>query len=142
MNRHLARIIVLQTLAQWDFNKFYFQEEDDNLLKFLAINLDEHQEKLSDLEFPQKLLLGIKENLLTIDQTIQKFAPTWPIERITIIDRNILRLGIYELTFDKNMPPKVVINEAIELAKIFGGSESPKFINGVLGSIYETIKEN
>lgn len=137
MDRHLARTVVLQTLAQWDFNKFYFQEEDDNLLKFFKINLDEHQEKLSDLKFPQKLLLGIKKNLSTIDQTIQKFAPTWPIERITIIDRNILRLGIYELIFDKNTPPKVVINEAIELAKIFGGSESPKFINGVLGSIYE-----
>ena len=70
-----------------------------------------------------------------------KTAPEWPLEQITVIDRNILRLGIYELLFAKEVPPKVAINEAVELGKAFGGESSGKFINGVLGTLYKQLPE-
>lgn len=131
-NRHLARTIVLQSLYNWDFN-----QRKDNLETILEETKKEFAPNFDDKNFSKELILAIKENLLKIDKIITEYAPEWPIEQITIVDRNVLRIGIYELVFNKDMPAKVAINEAIELAKTFGGASSGKFINGVLGSIYK-----
>ncbi|MCS7207074.1 MAG: transcription antitermination factor NusB [Dehalococcoidia bacterium] len=87
--------------------------------------------------FAQRLLLGTLEHLPSIDQTIQRCAPAWPVPQLATVDRNLLRLAIYELTADMQTPPKVVINEAVELAKVYGGDSSPRFVNGVLGCVVE-----
>ena len=84
---------------------------------------------------------GKRKNVAEIDQLITQYAPEWPIEQITVIDRNILRLGIYELKYDSTVPDKVAINEAIELAKSFGGESSGRFVNGVLGTVYKEIEK-
>jgi len=131
-NRHLARTIVLQSLYNWDFN-----QRKDNLEQILTETKKEFAPNFDDKNFSEDLILAIKENIEKIDKIITEYAPEWPIEQITIVDRNVLRIGIYELVFNKDMPAKVAINEAIELAKTFGGASSGKFINGVLGSIYK-----
>lgn len=138
--RHLVRTIVLQSLYEWDF---YNKKTD--LIKILERNLKEFGPGIDEPDFAWRLLKGVVTNLKKIDDYIKKYAPEWPLEKISLIDRNILRLGIYELIFmDKNeVPPKVAINEAIEIAKNFGGLNSSKFVNGVLGSVYkEIIKED
>lgn len=138
--RHLVRTIVLQSLYEWDF---YNKKAD--LIKILERNLKEFGPGIDEPDFAWRLLKGVVTNLKKIDDYIKKYAPEWPLEKISLIDRNILRLGIYELIFmDKNeVPPKVAINEAIEIAKNFGGLNSSKFVNGVLGSVYkEIIKED
>jgi N utilization substance protein B len=132
-NRHLARTIILQTLYQWDFNK----EKNEQIPFILNNNLKNFAPGINDQDFIQKIINGIIENIKEIDECIQKYAPEWPIENITIIDRNILRIGFYELKFSLEIPPKVAINESIELAKAFGGSSSGKFVNGVLGTFYK-----
>jgi N utilization substance protein B len=86
-------------------------------------------------EFVRELVSGVIDNKKQIDANIKKFAPTWPIAQISVIDRNILRLAIFELLFDNKTPIKVAINEAVELAKNFGSDSSPRFINGVLSSV-------
>lgn len=135
-NRHLARTIVLQSLYQWDFN-----EQKEELKKILDSNLGDFAPDFDDENFSKDMISGIKDNLKTIDKLITKYAPQWPLDQITTVDRNVLRLGIYELKFNKEIPPKVAINEAIELAKTFGGESSGKFVNGVLGSIYKDLPE-
>lgn len=138
-NRHLSRSIVLQTLFEWDFAA----EKDALPSTMLDRNIEEFGPGLNDSEFMSELLLGVVKKKAIIDEIIEKAAPDWPIEKISIVDRNILRLGLYELLFgDRNqVPPKVAINEAIELAKSFGGENSSKFINGVLGGVYKEIGE-
>ena len=136
-NRHLARTVALQTLFEWDFNK----KQEGSLDKILQRNFTNLAAGLSDQSFVSDLISGVAKNLDDVDKTITGYAPEWPIEQITIIDRNVLRMGIYELTLDQNIPPKVAINESIELAKSFGGSSSGKFVNGVLGSIYKDMVE-
>jgi len=135
-NRHLARTIVLQTLFQWDFNQG--QEE---LNKIIGRNFQEFAPEFDDGGFSKELISGIIKNQPAIDQLISKYAPEWPIEQITIVDRNVLRIGIYELKFSQEIPPKVAINEAIELAKSFSNESSGKFVNGVLGSIYKEMEK-
>ena len=135
-SRHLSRTIALQTLYEWDF----YQQNNDLLPKILNRNLKESKGKIKDEEFTKNLVEGVVKKISEIDKIIQDCAPEWPIEQITLIDRNVLRLGIYELLFIKETPPKVTINEAIEVAKTFGGESSKKFINGVLGTIYEKLK--
>lgn len=138
-NRHLARTIVLQTLYQWDFRNINNKEVFDIVKK----NLAEFAPKFDESDFVMDLVVGTVKNKKEIDEIIKKYAPEWPIEKITLIDRNILRLGIYELKFSSKkegrVPPRVVINEAIELAKAFGSSSSGKFVNGVLGAIYKDM---
>ena len=134
-DRHLFRTIAMQTLYQWDFNG----KNDKNLSDILKRNKKELAPGLDDKEFCHYLIYGVVGNISSIDKYIEKYAPEWPIEQITVIDRNILRLGIYELKFSKEVPPKVAINEAIELAKTFGGESSGRFINGVLGAIYKEM---
>jgi len=138
-NRHLSRSIVLQTLFEWDFNN----GEKINLKEVVERNLKEFAPGLEDDDFVFSLIKQILEKRVAIDEIIQKAAPEWPIDKISIVDRNILRIGLTELLFGdrKQVPPKVAINEAIELAKTFGGENSSKFINGVLGAVYKEIGE-
>lgn len=138
-NRHLARSIVLQTLYEWDFRKFP-REKAESLLKR---NIAEFAPGLTESAFLEELLSSILSKQSDLDRIIEKAAPDWPLEKIGAVDRNVLRLGLYELLFsDKDeVPAKVAINEAIELAKTFGGENSGKFVNGVLGSVYKEIGE-
>lgn len=137
--RHLLRSIAMQALFEWDF-----RGKDNSLLpSIIDRNLKEFAPGVNDPVFIDTLVKGVVKHLPKIDKIIETCAPEWPIEQITIIDRNILRLGIYELLFGKReeAPPRVAINEAIELAKTFGGPSSGKFVNGVLGTIYKEIGE-
>lgn len=134
-NRHLARTIALQSLYEWDFNK-----REDDLNKITERNLKEFAPDFEDADFAMDIIRGVEKNRGEIDKKIVEFAPEWPLEQITVVDRNILRMGIFELTFNDDIPPKVAINEAIELAKTFGGPASGKFVNGVLGSIYKKLE--
>ncbi|MEK7585887.1 MAG: transcription antitermination factor NusB [Patescibacteria group bacterium] len=138
-NRHLSRSIVLQTLFEWDFGA----EKDMTPEQMLARNIVEFGPGLDDSSFMSELFLGVVKKRTIIDEIIEKAAPDWPIDKISIVDRNILRIGLYELLFGDRaqVPPKVAINESIELAKSFGGENSSKFINGVLGGVYKEIGE-
>ena len=154
-NRHLSRSIALQSLYEWDFNNFRAEknmdglyevknvEENPKLKKIVSHNIDKFGPGMEDASFVWGIVQGIVGRLKKIDAIIEKGAPEWPIEQIAFIDRNVLRIGIYELLFAnrEEVPPKVAINESIELAKTFGGESSGKFINGVLGTIYREIGE-
>jgi len=134
-NRHLARTIALQTLYEWDFNK----KPSTDLPKILAHNLAEFAPGLKDDSFAQSIIDGVLAHQEDIDAKIIRTAPEWPLEQITTVDRNILRVGIFEMQYDPAIPPKVAINEAIELAKTFGGDSSGRFVNGVLGTLYRQL---
>jgi len=136
-NRHLARSIAMQALFEWDFR----EQPVDVLPLIIDRDLKEFGPGLDETEFAKKIIEDVQKNIDAIDELIVKYAPQWPIEQITVIDRNILRIGIYELKFNNAIPPKVAINEAIELAKNFGGPASGRFINGVLGAIYKDMLE-
>ncbi len=138
-NRHLSRSIVLQTLFEWDFNTITTNESIDILHR----NIAEFADSAADLEFMKNLLSGVIAKTEDLNAIINKAAPDWPIEKISTVDRNVLRIGLYELLFSDRgeVPPKVAINEAIELAKSFGGENSGKFVNGVLGAVYKEIGE-
>jgi transcription antitermination protein NusB len=135
-NRHLARTIAVQTLYQWDFN-----DHKGKIEEILRYNREEFAPEFDDEGFVKHLIDEVLSKQKEIDDIITRFAPEWPLDQITTIDRNILRLGTYELKFDETIPAKVAINEAIELAKTFGGESSGKFINGVLGAVYKDIGE-
>lgn len=137
-NRHLSRSIALQSLFEWDFRGKKLSLKD-----IIKHNLAEFAPGMEDDNFIYDLVFGVEKNLTEIDKLIVASAPDWPLEQITNVDRNVLRLGIYELQLAKaeDVPPKVAINEAIELAKTFGGASSGKFVNGVLGTIYKTMGE-
>lgn len=130
MNRHLSRIIIMQTIYEWDF-----RAENEDIDEIKKRNISSYDEEV-DLEFIDEGVIGIKKQLDDLDKDICVAAPEWPIEQIAPIDKAILRLAVYELKNSKEVPPKVLINEAVELAKSFGGENSSKFINGVLGTLY------
>lgn len=138
-NRHLSRSIVLQSLFESDFGSKNYAETMDIFMR----NVKEFAPGMGDLSFMETLIKGILEKQKDIDLIIEKAAPDWPIDKISLIDRNILRVGLYELLFSDRtqVPPKVAINEAIELSKSFGGDTSSKFVNGVLGAVYKEIGE-
>lgn len=138
-NRHLSRSIVLQSLFEWDLNAI----DRKAVIEVLDRNIEEFAPNKTDRPFMEKLLDGILGKQPELDLVIEKAAPEWPIDRISPVDRNILRLGLYELLFAdrKEVPAKVAINEAIELAKQFGGDNSSRFVNGVLGAVYKEIGE-
>ena len=138
-NRHLSRSIVLQSLFEWDLNNI----DRDAVHVALMRNMEEFAPHKSDAPFMEKLLDGVLGKKTELDLIIEKAAPEWPIDRIAPVDRNILRLGLYELLFSDRgeVPAKVAINEAIELAKQFGGENSSRFVNGVLGAVYKEIGE-
>lgn len=132
ISRHFCRILAMQSLYEWDFRQ---NEDLDDIaernIKESASNIDK-----KDKDFVKGLIEGAIKNIKEVDELIRVAAPEWPISQIAAIDRAILRLGIFELLYMKEIPPKVAINEAIELGKAFGGENSGKFINGVLGTIY------
>ncbi len=138
-NRHLSRSIAVQALYEWDFDG----RDNSKLNEIVERDIAEFGPGLEDADFVRHLIKGVIDNLEKIDAIIVKTAPEWPLEQISLVDRNILRLGIYELLYANRseVPPKVAINEAIELAKNFGGETSGKFVNGVLGTIYRAIGE-
>lgn len=138
-NRHLSRSIVLQSLFEWDLNVIDRKE----VIDVLDRNIEEFAPNKTDKPFMEKLLDGVLGKQTELDLVISKAAPEWPIDRISPVDRNILRLGLYELLFSERseVPAKVAINEAIELAKQFGGDNSSRFVNGVLGAVYKEMGE-
>ena len=139
-SRHLSRSIAMQSLYECDFNNAF---DEDGLNLVTGRNIEEFGSGLENPGFIWDLVNGVKDHKDVIDKIIEKTAPEWPLAQINILDRNILRLGIFELLFGSkdDVPPKVAINESIELAKNFGGESSRKFINGVLGTVYRGIEE-
>ncbi len=138
-NRHLQRSVAMQSLFEWDFQGCQDEKADEIIKR----NIEEFAPGIEESAFIESLVKGTLKNRAKIDEMIEKCAPEWPISQITAVDRNILRLGIYELIYGnyQEVPPKVAINEAIELAKSFGGESSARFINGVLGTIYREMGE-
>lgn len=138
-NRHLARSVVLQTLFEWDFRSL----SDSEVSVVVKRDALEFAPGVSDISFMEDLAESVLKKRPELDLIITKAAPDWPLDKISVVDRNILRIGLYELLFaDKGeVPAKVAINEAIELAKSFGGENSGKFVNGVLGSVYKEMGE-
>jgi transcription antitermination protein NusB len=136
--RHLVRTVVLQSLYEWDF---YSRKTD--LTEILERNLEEFAPGIDEPDFAWRILKGMTEHLSDIDAVIKKSAPDWPIEKIAVIDRNILRIGLYELLYadPEEVPPKVAINESVEMAKNYGGPNSGRFVNGVLGTVYREAQD-
>ncbi len=137
-NRHLGRIIALQTLYEEEFRR-EANDIDFDIDAVLARNIKRYESLVDDVQFITSLVAGVIERKDELDATLQPIAPEWPIEQIARMDRIVLRIGLYELESNNDVPPKVVINEAIELAKAFGSENSSKFINGVLGTALRNI---
>ncbi len=138
-NRHLSRSVVLQSLFEWDF----CGQQDGGAQAVITRNAKEFAPGLTDTSFIEELIKGIVAKKKDLDGIITQAAPEWPIDKISPVDRNVLRLGLYELLFSDRgeVPAKVAINEAIELAKTFGGETSGRFVNGVLGAVYKELGE-
>lgn len=138
-NRHLQRSIAMQALFEWDFQG----RKNEKIDEIIKHNVEEFAPDVEDFSFVETLVKNTLKNRDKIDKLIEKCAPEWPLDQVTAVDRNILRLGIQELVFGNygEVPPKVAINEAIELAKTFGGESSARFVNGVLGTIYREMGE-
>lgn len=136
-NRHLARTLAMQTLFLWDFKG----KDSVNIAEVIKGVFGNFAPTFNDSGFVKDLIAGVLDNIKEIDRYITKYATEWPLDQITIVDRNILRIGVYELVFDEEIPAKVAINEAIEIAKTFGSDSSGKFVNGVLGAIYKKMME-
>ena len=136
--RQLGRSIVLQSLYEWDFSN-----KKEDLSAIVERNLKEFAPGFDEPDFIWRLVTGVIKNIKELDAIIVKAAPEWPLEQIAIVDRNALRIGLYELIYadPEEVPPKVAINEAIEIAKSYGGPNSGKFINGVLGTVYKQLEE-
>lgn len=138
-NRHLGRIIALQTMYEIELRQGS-GDEHVNIKQVLKRNVDRYSAKLDDKAFLNELAEGVYKTIEDLDKKIQPIAPDWPLSQIARIDLCILRISFYELLFMKNTPPKVVINEAVELAKSYGGENSSKFINGVLGTLLKSLQ--
>ena len=138
-NRHLGRIIVLQSLYEYEFRtKAGDATTDIDLI--VAKNIEPYEKALGDTEFVYNLAHAIVNSASELDEELKPLAPEWPIESIAAIDRNVLRIGLYELSkCNDKVPPKVAINEAVELAKAFGSENSSRFINGVLGTAFKKL---
>ena len=130
MNRHLARTLAMQTLYEWDF------QPEKSIQDMLELNIKAINHSDDDSQFLKELINGAINHKEEIDVLITKAAPEWPMDQISVVDKSILRLAVYELLFSKEVPAKVAINEAVELAKTFGGDNTSKFVNGVLGTVY------
>lgn len=139
-NRHLGRIVALQTLYERDF-RLECGDANFDLTEVLDRNIERYSETIDDKAFIVNLVKGTIDKQQKLDDTLQPIAPEWPLAQIARMDRIVLRIGLYELLFEKDVPPKVVINEAVELAKAFGSENSSKFINGVLGTALRNKEE-
>ncbi|MCA9330016.1 transcription antitermination factor NusB [Candidatus Saccharibacteria bacterium] len=139
-NRHLGRILALQTLYEYDFRR---DCGDDvvQLSDVLERNIHRYSKTIDDTQFVEDLAIGVDKVAGDLDKVLQPIAPEWPIDQIARIDRAVLRMSLYELLISKGIPPKVVINEAVELAKAFGSENSSRFINGVLGTLLRNLEE-
>ncbi len=138
-NRHLGRIVALQTLYEHEF-RVQAGDQQVELDEILSRNLDRYSDAIQDVSFVREVVDGVHSSVAELDEKLQPIAPEWPLEQIARIDRTILRLGLYELLhLAEKVPPKVAINEAVELAKAFGSDNSSKFVNGVLGTAYRTL---
>ncbi|HEY0965497.1 MAG TPA: transcription antitermination factor NusB [Candidatus Saccharimonadales bacterium] len=137
-NRHLGRIVALQSLYEYEFHA---DDTASELIdEILARNIARYEETIDDKTFVEELAKGVLAHRDELDEKLQPIAPTWPIHQVALIDRNVLRIGLYELLYRaETVPPKVAINEAVELAKSFGSDNSSKFINGVLGTALRTL---
>lgn len=136
-NRHLGRIVALQSLYEYDFRRsLKLDNLKNDMSDILKRNIEVYSDTIDDSDFVSELVNGVQDKEAQIDGLIAPAAPEWPIEQIAKIDKAILRIAVYELMIRRDVPPKVAINEAVELAKAFGGENSSKFINGVLGTIY------
>lgn len=133
--RHIARIAVMQTIFAYEFR-------GGDPLKILRSTLQEYAEKMKDISFAENLLKGTLEKKSELLKIIQVDAPEWPIEKIAPVDRAILELATYEILYSEDVPPIVAINEAVEIAKSFGDTNSPKFVNGVLSTVMHKYKED
>ncbi len=140
-NRHLGRIIALQSLYEQDF-RLECQDKEFDMSAVLSRNILRYREMVDDEQFIKDIVTGINDKQQELDDVLQPVAPDWPIASIARMDRIVLRMGTYELMYRKDVPPKVVINEAVELAKSFGGENSSKFINGVLGTVLRNQEES
>jgi N utilization substance protein B len=141
-NRHLGRIVALQSLYEYEF-RIQSDDASVDIDEILTRNLDRYDTAIEDKTFVTKLVKGVLKVQSDLDSKIAPIAPDWPIDQIARIDRNILRIGVYELLHLADVvPPKVAINEAVELAKAFGSDNSSKFVNGVLGTAYRTLVED
>lgn len=138
-NRHLARVIALQTLYEVAFRQACEDKKVD-LSEVLKRNINRYQARLDDKDFLRDLVKGVSKDADALDERLRPIAPDWPLDQIAKIDLCILRMASYELLNKKDVPPKVVINEAVELAKSFGGENSSKFINGVLGTLLKELE--
>lgn len=139
-NRHLGRIVALQTLYEQDF-RLECADSGFNLDEVLKRNIARYSQTIDDQTFVEVLVHGVGSKQIELDNILRPIAPEWPIDQIARMDRIVLRIGLYELLHEEGIPPKVVINEAVELAKAFGGDNSSKFINGVLGTVLRQQEE-
>jgi len=137
-NRHLARTLAMQSLFLWDFQG----SKKGDFKKIIKEVFANFAPSFNDQGFVDELIKGVMDKQSEIDEYITRYATEWPLDQITIVDRNILRIGVYELIYNQDIPSKVAINEAIEIAKTFGSESSGKFVNGVLGAIYKKILED
>ena len=141
-NRHLGRIVALQTIYEYEF-RTQVGDQTVRAEEILTRNLGKYKSSVEDTDFVRALVDGVIAKMTELDDTLRPLAPEWPIEQIARIDRTVLRLGLYELLHSKDsVPPKVAINEAVELAKAFGSDNSGKFVNGVLGTAFRTLTED
>ena len=140
-NRHLGRIVALQTIYEYEFRTQSGDEAAD-VTAIMKRNLEKYKSSVQDVTFVEQLINGVVDAQAELDEKLQPLAPDWPIAQIARIDRAVLRIGLYELLYSaETVPPKVVINEAVELAKAFGSDNSGRFVNGVLGTAYRTLVE-
>jgi N utilization substance protein B len=140
-NRHLGRIVALQSLYEFEF-RTQSGDTSVDIDEILGRNLERYESAIDDKSFVKELVAGVLEHQVDLDSKIQPIAPEWPLEQVARVDRNVLRLGLFELLHRaEQVPPKVAINEAVELAKSFGSDNSSKFINGVLGTAFRTFVE-
>lgn len=141
-NRHLGRIVALQTLYEYEF-RTELGNENIEYIDILRRNMTEYSSSIEDVDFVNRLVAGVLQNTKELDEKLQPLAPDWPLATIARIDRAVLRIGLYELSYSADkVPPKVVINEAVELAKAFGSDNSGKFVNGVLGTALRSLQED
>ena len=133
-NRHLGRIIALQTLYEQELRN-EAEDREFSITEVLDRNIARYKQMVDDVDFIKQLVNGVSGQAAQLDAKLQPVAPEWPIDQIARMDRLVLRIGLYELENEGDVPPKVVINEAVELAKAFGGDNSSKFVNGVLGTL-------
>jgi len=137
--RHQARVLALQSLFEWSFNSIDIEEILKRHLEDITAADSKEPQIEIDRELAAFLVRGTTENLDTVDKIIESCASEWPISQIAKVDLEILRIAIFELYIARNSPPKVAIDEAVELAKEFGGENSSKFVNGVLGTVVKQL---